>query len=70
MAVPRPTPEGNAMARNKFGYPGQREADRAESAARVLKDLAMIRREPKLLKAARAFLKQEIKDSQKVLKTT
>ena len=58
------------MGRNKFGYPGQREADRAESAATVLKEFAMIKREPKLLKAARAYLKQEIKDSQKALKTT
>ena len=54
---------------NKFGYPGQREADRIESAARVLKEFAQVKREKPLLKAARAHLKQEIKDSQKVLKT-
>ena len=47
-----------------------REQDRVESAARVLKDFAQIKREPKLLKAARAQLRQEIKDSQKELRET
>ena len=58
------------MAKNKFGYPEQREADRVESAARVLKEFAQIKREKPLLKAAREYLKQEIKDSQKTLQTT
>lgn len=40
-----------------------------ESAARTLKDFAKMRRDKPLLKAARAYLKQEIADSQKVLKT-
>lgn len=58
------------MAKNKFGYSGMREADRIESAARVLKEFAQIKREKPLLKAARQYLKQEIKDSQKTLQTT
>jgi len=40
-----------------------------ESAATTLKDFAKLKRDKKLLKAARAFLKQEIADAQKVLKT-
>jgi len=40
-----------------------------EDAARTLKRFAGIKRDPELLKAARAYLKQEIADSQKVLKT-
>lgn len=40
-----------------------------ESAARSLKEFAKIKRDKPLLKAARAYLKQEIADSQKVLKT-
>lgn len=41
-----------------------------EDAARTLKKFASIKRDKELLKAARAYLKQEIADSQKVLKTT
>jgi len=41
-----------------------------EGAARTLKEFAKIKRDKPLLKAARAYLKQEIADSQKVLKTT
>jgi predicted RNA binding protein with dsRBD fold (UPF0201 family) len=40
-----------------------------EDAARALKKFASIKRDKELLKAARAYLKQEIADSQKVLKT-
>jgi len=40
-----------------------------EDAARALKNFASIKRDKDLLKAARAYLKQEIADSQKVLKT-
>ena len=41
-----------------------------EGAARALKKFASIKRDKELMKAARAYLKQEIADSQKVLKTT
>ncbi len=58
------------MAMNKFGFPGMREQDRIESAARVLKEFAQVKKEPKLFQAARSHLKQEVKDNQKILKTT
>lgn len=41
-----------------------------EDAARTLKDYAKLLRNKTLLKEARAYLKKEIADSQKVLKTT
>jgi len=40
-----------------------------EDAARTLKSYAKLRRDKPLLKAARAFLRQEIADSKNVLKT-
>lgn len=41
-----------------------------EDAARTLKNFAKLKRDKELLKAAREYLKKEIADSQKVLKTT
>ena len=38
-----------------------------ESAARTLKEFARIRRDKPMLKAARAYLKQEIADSKKAM---
>lgn len=38
-----------------------------EAAARTLKDFARIRRDKPMLKAARAYLKQEIADSKKAM---
>ncbi len=40
-----------------------------ESAARTLKDFARIKRDKPMLMAARAYLKQEIEDSKKAIKT-
>jgi hypothetical protein len=41
-----------------------------ESDARTLKDFAKLKRKPKRMLAARKFLKQEIKDSQKAIAKT
>lgn len=38
-----------------------------ESAARTLKEFARIRRDKPMMKAARAYLKQEIADSKKAM---
>ena len=41
-----------------------------EDAARTLKRFAAIKRDKALMKAARAYLKQEIKDTQTAIKTS
>ena len=43
---------------------------KVEDAARALKESAKVKRDKKLLKAARAYLKQEIVDAQKAIKAT
>lgn len=57
------------MARKFENLKGDERQWAIEGAARSLKEFAKIKRDKPLLKAARAYLKQEIIDSQKVLKT-
>ena len=58
------------MAQKFESLKGEERQWAIEAAARTLKDFAKLKRDKPMLKAARAYLKQEISDSQKVLKTT
>lgn len=60
------------MAKSELTESAKQEERRwkIESAASTLKEFAKLKRDKKLLKEARDFLKQEIADAKKVLKTT
>lgn len=58
------------MAKKFESLKGEERWWEVENAARTMKEFAKIRRDKPLLKAARAYLKQEIEDSRKILKTT
>jgi len=59
------------MAKSELTETAKQEDRRwkIESAARTLKDFAKLKRDKKLLKEAQDFLRQEIADAKKVLKS-